>query len=146
MTPDCIGNIQAGETKKCVITNDDVGQSTLIVKKHVVNDNGGTKEAKDFTIDIGGASSGQPSPNNFQGSESGTTVSLNARSFYSVTESVDPLYTLTQSPDCSGEMGPGEVRTCVLTNDDVALGTLIVKKHVINDNGGSKQAKISIFL
>ena len=50
------------------MANDDIGQATLIVKKHVINDNGGTKEAKDFTMGVGGASDLHPTPR-FSGSE-----------------------------------------------------------------------------
>ena len=41
------------------------------------------------------------------------------------------------SADCSGSVTFGDTKTCTITNDDQA-GTLIVKKLVINDNGGSK--------
>ena len=140
---ECSGFIQAGETKNCLMANDDIGQATLIVKKHVINDNGGTKEAKDFTMGVGGASDLHPTPSSFPGSESGTNVTIKERSFYQVFEDAgqqDQFYIMQQSGDCFGEMVPGEVWTCTVTNDDVPAGTLIVKKHVINDNGGTKEA------
>ena len=42
-----------GETKTCTITNNDQ-PATLIVKKVVVNDNGGTKVASDFSFQVNG--------------------------------------------------------------------------------------------
>src|SRR5262245_21349000 len=56
----------------------------LIVIKHVINDNGGTKTASDFTMNVTGIS---PTPSQFPGAEApGTTVTLGAGS-YSVEES-----------------------------------------------------------
>ena len=106
----------------------------LIVIKHVINDNGGTKVASDFTMNVTGTS---PTPASFPGAESpGTSVTLGAGS-YSVEESDSLGYTESKSADCSGELAFGDVKTCTITNDDQA-GTLIVKKLVINDNGGTK--------
>jgi hypothetical protein len=117
------------------VTNDDV-QPKLIVIKHVINDNGGSKSAADFTMSVTGSS---PSPSSFPGAESpGTNVALNAGS-YSVGESGPSGYSASYSADCSGSIGVGETKTCTVTNDDQS-GHLIVVKHVINDNGGSKSA------
>jgi Prealbumin-like fold domain len=132
---DCTGSIANGETKTCTVTNDDI-QPKLIVIKHVVNDNGGSKTAADFTMSVTGSS---PSPSSFPGAESpGTNVALNAGS-YSVGESGPSGYSSSMSSDCSGSIAVGETKTCTVTNDDKA-GHLIVIKHVINDNGGSKTA------
>src|SRR5207247_11189853 len=46
-------SIALGETRTCTITNDDDAPH-LIVIKHVVNDNGGTKTAADFSLTISG--------------------------------------------------------------------------------------------
>src|SRR5207302_10265805 len=45
----CTGTIAAGESKTCTVTNDDQ-PAHLTVIKTVVNDNGGTKKAADFSI------------------------------------------------------------------------------------------------
>ena len=67
--------------------------------KHVVNDNGGTAVAGDFTMTVTGNS---PSPATFPGDEAGTSVTINAGS-YSVSETGGPTgYTETDSADCSG--------------------------------------------
>src|SRR6266576_1917560 len=132
---DCAGSIANGETKTCTVTNDDQ-PGTLVVKKHVINDNGGSKVASNFTMNVTGTNVA-PSAS-FAGSESGTTVTLNAGS-YSVDEGAVSGYTKSIGSDCFGSIANGETKTCTLTNDDQP-GTLVVKKHVINDNGGSKVA------
>jgi hypothetical protein len=50
-------------------------KATLTVIKQVVNDDGGTKSATDFTISVSG---GNPSPASFPGSATGTQVQLDA--------------------------------------------------------------------
>jgi hypothetical protein len=127
---DCSGSIANGETKTCTITNDDQA-GTLIVKKHVINDNGGAKVAGDFTMNVTGTNVA-PSAS-FPGVEGGTTVTLSAGS-YSVDESTVSGYTKSIGSDCSGNIANGETKTCTITNDDQAA-TLIVIKHVINNNG-----------
>lgn len=123
-----------GETATCTITNDD-DQPKLVVKKHVINNNGGTNVAADFTMTVTGPSA---SPSSFSGSESGTTVAVNAGS-YSVGESGPDGYAGVYSADCSGSIAVGETKTCTVTNDDAA-GSLTIIKHVVNDDGGSATA------
>ncbi len=133
---DCTGTIAVGQTKTCTVTNDDIAPK-LIVIKHVINDNGGTAVAKDFTLDSGGTND---SPDGFPGAESpGTTVTLDAGS-YNVAESGPAGYAASFSTDCFGTIAVGETKTCTVTNDDIAP-KLIVIKHVINDNGGTAAAK-----
>ncbi|HEX6647940.1 MAG TPA: hypothetical protein VF075_00325, partial [Pyrinomonadaceae bacterium] len=135
LSADCSGTIAPGDNKTCTITNDDIAPK-LIVIKHVINDNGGTATAANFTLDSGGAND---TPDNFAGAESpGTEVTLDAGS-YNVTESGPSGYTASYSADCSGSIGVGDTKTCTVTNDDKAA-KLIVIKHVINDNGGSATA------
>lgn len=125
----------AGDDKTCTITNDDKA-AKLIVIKHVINDNGGTATAANFTLDSGGSND---SPDNFPGAEApGTEVTLDAGS-YNVTESGPSGYTASFSTDCSGTIANGEEKTCTVTNDDQAA-KLIVIKHVMNDNGGTATA------
>src|SRR4029078_1089079 len=132
---DCSGSIASGQTKTCTVTNDDQA-AKLIVIKHVINDNGGTATAANFSLDSGGAND---SPDNFAGAESpGTEVTLDAGA-YNVTETGPSGYTASFSADCSGSIGNGQTKTCTVTNDDQAA-KLIVIKHVINNNGGSATA------
>jgi hypothetical protein len=133
-------NMHEGENYTCTYTNHQQ-PGTLIVKKHVVNDNGGTKNAGDFTLHVknGGSDvSGSPAA----GSESGTSYTLDAGS-YVVSENAPPSgYTQTGiSGDCdsSGNVTvvPGQTKTCTITNNDIAP-KLHLRKVVINDNGGTK--------
>src|SRR5204863_7040441 len=115
-------------------TNDDV-QPILHVIKHVVNDNGGTAAASNFTMSVIGSS---PSPSSFAGDEVGTTVHLNAGS-YAVGESGPSGYASSQSAYCTGSLVVGDEKACTVTNDDIQ-SKLFVVKHVINDDGGSEAA------
>lgn len=49
-------------------------------------------------------------------------------------------YYSSYSPDCNGEIRMGENKTCIITNDDIPKGCLIVIKNVINDNSGTANA------
>jgi len=115
------------------LTSSSPAQGTLHVVKTVINDNGGTAVASDFTLAVAGTN---VSNSSFVGSESGVNVTLDA-GFYEVTEPVVPAgYTQTGS-GCVGTIAANEVKTCTITNDDDAP-RLIVNKVVINDNGGTK--------
>jgi extracellular elastinolytic metalloproteinase len=130
-----------GETKTCTITNDDSppsAQPTLRVVKEVVNDDGGTRSAADFSVHVKASGvdvSGSPQP----GSGSGTTYSLDA-GIYAVSEDAAPGYAASFGGGCnaSGQvaLAPGETKTCTITNDDIAP-SLTVIKQVVNDHGGS---------
>ena len=78
-------------------------------------------------------------PDNFAGAEwPGTTVTPHAGA-YSVTEGTVAGYAVSYGTNCSGTIANGETKTCTVTNNDAAA-TLIVIKHVINDNGGTATA------
>jgi uncharacterized protein involved in tellurium resistance len=132
-------NLNEGENVTCTFTNTRQA-ATLTVIKHVVNDNGGTATASDFTMTVTG---GSPSPASFAGAESpGTAVTLTPNTAYSVDESSVSGYTKTgASAGCASATGipPGGTATCTITNDDQAA-TLKVIKHVVNDDGGSATA------
>ena len=51
MSADCSGTLAVGQTKTCTVTNNDVAPK-LVVIKHVVNDNGGTAVAANFTMTV----------------------------------------------------------------------------------------------
>src|SRR5437867_3381906 len=129
---DCSGSIAVGQTKTCTITNQDQ-PPTLKIIKHVVNNNGGTATADQWTMHVG---AGNPSQNDFAGSETGVTVTINAGQ-YSVDETGGPSgYAKTLGAGCSGTMPVGGFVTCTITNDDTAPSLTLVKK-VINDAGGT---------
>ena len=110
-------SLLVGENKECTITNDDI-RPELTVIKHVINDDGRTAEASDFTMLVDATN---PDAASFPGAEApGTTIGLDAGS-HSVTEDMNEwfdLYTVTYSADCSGTIGVGETKTCIVTNND----------------------------
>jgi uncharacterized repeat protein (TIGR01451 family) len=128
----CSGIVLApGATATCTITNDDEA-ARLIVKKVVVNDDGGTATADDFSFSVNG---GQEQPFELDGQHELTV----AAGTYSVTEPAAAGYA-TSYDNCSQLAIPsGGTATCTITNDDIAA-TLIVKKVVVNDNGGTATA------
>ncbi len=89
----------------------------LIVIKHVINDNSGTKVASDFEMTVTGPT---PDPATFPGAEDpGTLVTLGAPGDYGVTEGAHDGYAVTYSTDCTGTLGYDDTATCTVTNDDV---------------------------
>lgn len=153
-----------GQEETCYVNNDDIAPTVTIIK-NVVNDDNGQLSAEDFTLI---ATQDDAKPVRVQGSEEGTTITLNAGTF-DIGESVyvrdgetgDDTetphgYTMTRSSGtieeddeenqqqeveeyCTGTLALGEHVTCTITNDDPepTSGTLIVKKHVINDGTGN---------
>ena len=126
--------IQIGLLTTCTFTNSALPAKLKVIKT-VINDNGGTAVAGDFTMNVTG---GNPSPASFPGAVSpGTEVTLDAGANYSVGETGPTGYTQTNpDADCSGSIPAGQTKTCTITNDDKAA-TLIVKKVVTNDSGGT---------
>jgi hypothetical protein len=84
-------------------------KGTLTVIKHVINDNGGTSTAKDFTIGVSRTFPGAESP--------GTDVALTPGSF-SISETGPAGYTQSLSGDCSGTINAGDNKVCTITNND----------------------------
>ncbi len=120
-----------GQNITCTITNDDQ-PGTLIVKKVVINDNGGTKTAQNFSFQING---GAVTP--FE-ADAENVFTLNTGT-YSVTEVADTQYTTTYSNCASVAITNGATATCTITNDDKPA-TLKLTKTVVNDNGGTLAA------
>jgi hypothetical protein len=116
----------------CSFTNTKLVTPQLTIIKSVVNDNGGTLGASDFTMHVTGTN---VSSAQFPGSASGTVITLDPGA-YSVTEDGIGSYAGTLSADCSGTIAFGESKTCTVTNDDIP-GTLTVVKVVDNTAGGT---------
>ncbi|MFC1711891.1 SdrD B-like domain-containing protein [Patescibacteria group bacterium] len=123
--------IPNGGTETCTITNNDK-PGMLTVIKHVINDDGGTLLADDFSINVAGTN---PNPSSFPGDETGTQVTLDAGT-YSVDEDFVFGYEKTLGANCSGTIANGESKTCTITNDDIAP-TLTLVKTVENNYGGT---------
>ena len=127
----CTGTIALGETKTCTVTNDDQ-PAKLIVKKIVINDNGGTKTAADFSFKVNNGSATA-----FE-ADGQNDLTVNAGN-YTVTEPAAAGYTTTYDNCDNVALANGGTATCTITNNDQPA-KLIVKKIVINDNGGTKTA------
>ena len=132
-----VGN---GETKTCTITNDDQ-PGTIIVKKVVENDNGGTKKAADFSFQVAtlGAAT-RSSKDGRRSARARTTVSSRRGSVHGRRggRADRRLHDLVRRLRGRASAN-GETKTCTITNDDQP-GTIIVKKVVKNDDGGTKKA------
>ena len=111
-SPGCEGKIHTGMTVTCVITNDDIPISHLLVKTHVVNGNGGTYDASNFAEVVIG---NNPQPNAFSGLESGNDVAIGPGSYQVLQLIFYDHYTRTLSADCSGTFTTSEDRTCTVT-------------------------------
>ncbi len=104
----------------------------LTVTKVVVNDNGGTKTVSDFPLflDLSSVTSGVQN-----------TVSAGP---HTVSETSQTGYVGTISGDCAANgsitLNSGDVKSCTITNNDLAEGTaaLTVIKVVVNGNDGTK--------
>jgi streptogramin lyase len=91
--------------------------TSLVVIKHVINDNGGLAVASDFTMNVEAVN---PSQTSFPGAESpGTEVFVDPGT-YSVTETDPNGYSVTYSTECSGTIIAGQTKTCIITNDDIS--------------------------
>jgi len=124
--------LSVGGTSTCTLTNTAI-QPKILVIKHVVNDNGGTKTAADFTMTVTGNSATVP---NFTGAESpGTNVNLNEGN-YTVDEVSHTGYAETMSGDCNSTIAIGQTKTCTITNNDIAP-SLTLNKIVSNSHGGT---------
>ena len=126
--------VAPGENWVCTVTNSR-NTGTLLLKKHVVNNNGGTLEASDFTLHVkqsGNDVAGSPAA----GSESGTSYTLNTGT-YTVSENTPPTGYTQTSIVCDGQntatvtVTTGQQAVCTITNDDVAPQLRVVK-HVVN--------------
>jgi hypothetical protein len=109
--------------------------ASLSIVKTVVNDNGGTKVAGDFSGTINGVTA--LGGNSWTGTGSpGVEKILTAVGSYNVIETADSAYDTTYSADCSGTISLGETKTCTVTNNDKAAHLIIIKSVI----GGTKVA------
>ncbi|MSQ97982.1 MAG: IPTL-CTERM sorting domain-containing protein [Xanthomonadales bacterium] len=143
--------LDPGVTKTCTITNDDLPTS-LIIRKRVVNDNGGTATASSF-----GVSSSAGAVSFGVGAADGantllytaTTLSVAANTAYTLVENnfagySEGTWSCTGGDDAGGgAFGGGSVtvatgitKTCTITNNDDTASLTIVKQ-ITNDNGGT---------
>ncbi len=112
---------------------------TVIVKKTVINDNGGTKAPGDFTMNVAATN---PSQVSFAGDAAGIDVTMDAGVF-TITETNDGTYTLVASGSCDGTIAFGETKTCELINDDIP-GRLTVTKQIVGSDDPASNFTITV--
>src|SRR5207247_10517279 len=113
-----------GQTKTCTVTNDDIPPQLTVIK-HVINDNGGTALAGDFTMTVF-ATNVRPS-SSFPGNEVGTTVSLDQGS-YVVGESGPSGYSASYSADCAGAIALGMAKPWTRANNDIQATLIVIQQ------------------
>ncbi len=91
------------------------GVSTLHVVTNVINTNGQTSTASNFNVHVDGANA---NPGSFAGSSSGTDVTVDIGSPYSVSVNPGFSYAASLSPDCSSTLMAGGNATCTITLQD----------------------------
>ncbi len=123
--------LSLGADVTCTVSNT-TKPATLIVKKTVINDDGGTLKAEDFSFTVDGVTA----PFNSSGQNS---LSLN-NGTYTVTEISTPGYKTTYKNCSNLIISNGQTATCEITNDDVPP-VLKLTKTVINNNGGNSSAE-----
>ncbi len=95
---------------------------TVKVITHVINDNGGIREASDFSNCVDASSSDSKRHHCSSGSEQGNSVSSIQSAPFKVTK--DPSkpvtgYSVSYSEDCSGSISIGKTYTCTVTYNDI---------------------------
>jgi hypothetical protein len=113
LSADIVGEVQEEEvtsTTTPTTTAPTPPTGTVTVFKQVV---GGTAQPSDFTMRVEG---NNPSPSTFQGSSSGTTVTLGQGSYQLTETTVADDYTPSFSSGCSGTISAGQTQTCTVTN------------------------------
>lgn len=121
-----------GGIYNCTITNNDQ-PGKLIVKKTVINDNGGTKAAEDFSFNVSGKQ------NTYTFNKNGINEIIVANGTYTVTEVSNPGYQTAYS-NCSNLKIPNGVTvTCEITNNDIAP-EIEIHKTVLSDNESDSES------
>jgi hypothetical protein len=127
--------VTGGASVTCTYTN--AHAATLIVKKLVINDNGGTKVATDFSFTVNGGSATAFVQDGSDPLKGKNTLSVPAGT-YNVVEDGTPIAGYTTTYDnCSGSLTSGGSATCTITNNDIAP-QLTLDKIIVNDNGGTR--------
>ena len=129
-------SIKSGTVTTCTFT-DRARTGSLTVIKTVVNDNGGTATAGQFTYTLGDGSSATNEPGTVS---PGLSYVRTQGTTYAVAENAGgPAgYSVSYSADCTGAI-TATTKTCTITNNDNAPA-LHLRKTVTNDNGGAALA------
>ncbi|HJU58267.1 MAG TPA: hypothetical protein VJ583_00835, partial [Nitrososphaeraceae archaeon] len=93
----------------------------LILATNVINDNGGTKQASDFTINVLGS---QAFPPSFQAASSNLMQIISIEEGqYSISVDNAQGYEISFGNQCQGQIKVGEVKTCLITPNDLPTTT-----------------------
>lgn len=122
----------SGQNRDYVFGNFETPKLTVI--KHVINNNGRSAVASDFTMKVTGTN---VSNDSFSGDEAGTTVTLGAGD-YSVDELDAAGYAKTIGDDCSGTVHSGDHPVCTITNDDVNFDVTLEKSGPVSVAAGNQ--------
>ena len=134
-------NLVPTDAKYCVVTYNDIAPiippATINVTSVVVNNNGGTKTASDFSLTMNSAPIA-----------SHTTTIFPAPAAYVIAGSTNAQYTKAYSGDCdaTGHLNliAGDAKYCIVTYNDIAPvippATINVTSVVFNNHGGTKTA------
>ncbi len=131
-----------GDNARCTITNTAIPPTLTLVKK-VVNDNGGTAVATDWTLSADGPT---PGISGVTGDDEVTGLPVMVGD-YDLSEADGPDGYTPSDWDCGPAtlngatltVDVGEDVTCTITNDDQAAHLTLVKT-VTNNNGGTAEA------
>jgi len=131
-----------GVSTTCTITNNDLA-ATLTLVKQVVNNNGGTATATNWTLQAAG-------PTTISGTVGAAAITSAAvpAGTYTLSESGGPAGYSASAWTCTNNvvvtngqitLGNGTSTTCTITNSDLAA-TLTLIKQVVNNHGGTAAA------
>ena len=131
--------ITLNQTASCTITNT-YQRGRVVVNKTVVNDNGGTLDASDFSVTVDGVTKSFVDTGEGTGSVAFDDLEAGSYTVVEVEEDANG-YKTEYSKLCSDsfEVSVGEEVVCEITNDDQP-GTLTLVKTVVNDNSGENEA------
>jgi hypothetical protein len=107
---DCTETMRQGETKVCTITN--MYRNLLVTWEFDIECQGNCPDVggpQQSTINIGG---NNPNPNSFLGSAIGTGVTIGIGEYSTTVEETGPNLEHSFSEECSGEIQPGNIKTC----------------------------------
>ena len=93
----------------------------LILATHVINDNGGMKQAPNFKINMLGS---QSFPSSFQAASSNLMQIISIQEGqYSISVDNAQGYKISFGNQCQGQIKDGEIKTCLITLDDLSTTT-----------------------
>src|SRR5215218_1767715 len=93
----------------------------LILATHVINENGGMKQAPNFKINMLGS---QSFPSSFQAASSNLMQIISIQEGqYSISVDNAQGYKISFGNQCQGQIKDGEIKTCLITLDDLSTTT-----------------------